>query len=269
MRLLVVASTVLLLSSCAGKSIGGDSVGKTINPNDIHEPVPRALKYSKYGNPAKYTVLGKTYYVKKSHIGYNQTGLGSWYGTKFHGRKTSTQETYNMYAMTAAHKTLPIPCYAEVTNLDNGKKIIVKINDRGPFHEGRIIDLSYAAAAKIGYLGKGTAHVRVKTIDIGRGSGNNYSNSPTAPTVENIEKTLGKGQFYYVQVGVYAQDKTVDAMVTRLAGARISPVSATMRSYNAKVRKVRVGPLKEMRIVKEVINRLEDAGIYPYKIITE
>ena len=266
MKVLGIIVVSLFLYSCAGGKINGDSAGENINPNDIHQPIPHALKYSRYGNPKKYTVLGKTYYVRQSHVGYDQTGIASWYGKKFHGRKTSTQETYNMYAMTAAHKTLPIPCYAEVTNLSNGKKVIVKVNDRGPFHEGRIIDLSYAAAAKLGYLGKGTAKVRVRAINAKNG---HYSANRAAPSTKTIIKNLEKGKYYYVQVGAYSEDKTVNAMLTRLAGARIAPVNTTLRSHGNKLRKVRVGPLKEMRIVKEVISRLDDAGIYPYKVISE
>ena len=98
---------------------------------------------SRYGNPESYVVFGKRYYVKDSSKGYVETGIASWYGTKFHGRRTSSGETYDMYAMTAAHKTLPLPTYVEVTNLNNGRSIIVKVNDRGRFHEIRIIDLSY------------------------------------------------------------------------------------------------------------------------------
>ena len=109
-------------------------------------------------------MLGQRYYVQASSVGYRETGVASWYGPKFHGRSTSNGETYDMYAMTAAHKTLPLPTYAEVTNLNNGRSIIVKINDRGPFHENRIIDLSYTAAIKLDIVKKGTGLVEVKAI---------------------------------------------------------------------------------------------------------
>ncbi len=263
---LVFLLTAIVLSACASTPANLDHAGKKINPADIHQPIPRKLKYSRYGNPKQYTVQGKTYKVLPSHIGFKQTGIASWYGNKFHGRKTSTQETYNMYAMTAAHKTLPIPCYVEVTNLENGKKVIVKVNDRGPFHQGRIIDLSYAAAAKLGYLGKGTAKVRIRAI-------NAKSEAPLLAkynknTLKEIENKLLKGQYYYVQVGAYSKNETLDAMMTRLAGARIAPVNTTP-GFGGKLRKVRVGPLKDMKIVKEVMNRLDDAGIYPVKLVTE
>lgn len=126
-------------------------------------PKPELIKNS--GNKTPYTVLGKTYHVDFKTSGFTQTGYASWYGKKFHGNKTSNGEIYDMYAMTAAHKTLPIPSYVRVMNLENGRSAIVRVNDRGPFHEGRIIDLSYAAAKKLGYHHKGTAKVTIEVIE--------------------------------------------------------------------------------------------------------
>ncbi|MFS8136839.1 MAG: septal ring lytic transglycosylase RlpA family protein [Thermomonas sp.] len=129
----------------------------------IPEPDVRDEPRSRTGN-GNYSVLGKRYQVLDDPEGYVETGLASYYGTKFHGRRTSSQEVYDMYAFTAAHKTLPLPSFARVTNLDNGKSIIVRVNDRGPFHSGRVIDLSYAAAVKLGYRDKGTARVEVRAV---------------------------------------------------------------------------------------------------------
>ncbi len=129
----------------------------------IPEPDVRDEPRSRTGN-GDYSVLGKRYQVMDDQEGYVETGLASYYGTKFHGRRTSSQEVYDMYAFTAAHKTLPLPSFARVTNLDNGKSIIVRVNDRGPFHPGRVIDLSYAAAVKLGYRDKGTARVEVRAV---------------------------------------------------------------------------------------------------------
>ena len=129
----------------------------------IPEPDVRDEPRARTGN-GDYSVLGKRYQVLDNPEGYVETGLASYYGTKFHGRRTSSQEVYDMYAFTAAHKTLPLPSFARVTNLDNGKSIIVRINDRGPFHQGRVIDLSYAAAVKLGYRDKGTARVEVRAV---------------------------------------------------------------------------------------------------------
>ena len=137
---------------------------------DVHlipEPEVRAEPRSKYGNRSPYKVLGKSYYVRDSAEGYDEVGIASYYGSKFHGRRTSSLEVYDMYAFTAAHKTLPLPSYARVTNLGNGQSVVVRVNDRGPFHDGRIIDLSYAAAVKLGVDRAGTARVRVVGLSPG------------------------------------------------------------------------------------------------------
>ncbi len=141
-----------------------------IPPNvaNLPEPVPHPEPLSRYGNRSPYTVLDKTYTVLPSAAGYIERGIASWYGTKFDGRPTSSLEPYDMYQFSAAHRTLPLPSYARVTNLENGRSVIVRINDRGPFHEGRLIDLSYAAAIKLGVNVHGTAQVEVRGIDPGQ-----------------------------------------------------------------------------------------------------
>jgi rare lipoprotein A (peptidoglycan hydrolase) len=131
----------------------------------IPEPVPKNEPRSLYGNKSPYSVLGQTYNVLPTPKGYVERGIASFYGNKFHGYKTSNLEEYDMYQFSAAHKTLPLPSYARVTNLENGKSVIVRINDRGPFHENRIIDLSFAAAVKIGVWPSGTGLVEVRAID--------------------------------------------------------------------------------------------------------
>jgi rare lipoprotein A len=162
---LIAGGLLALLSGCA--STGGGDGPPTDSPDYSHVPdaVPKVEPKSKYGNPKSYVVFGKRYYTKASARGHVEKGLASWYGKKFHGRRTSSGERYNMYAMTAAHKSLPLPTYAEVTNLDNGRSVVVKVNDRGPFHRGRVIDLSYAAARKLGVVRRGTAMVEVRSID--------------------------------------------------------------------------------------------------------
>lgn len=166
-------ATAVLLSGCFGPSIKDDQDGfpeAAAVPTDLHaipDATPAAEPRSRYGNPAEYEVLGQRYFVLASAAGYRERGRASWYGTKFHGRRTSSGEPYDMFAMTAAHKTLPLPTYVRVTHLGNGRSIVVKVNDRGPFHQGRIIDLSYAAAAKLDILGHGSAEVEVEAIDPG------------------------------------------------------------------------------------------------------
>jgi len=132
---------------------------------EIRDITPTALPYSRGGN-RDYTVRGISYQVKKSHHNYVETGTASWYGTKFHGHLTSNGETYNMYGLSAAHKALPIPSFVKVTNLDNNLHTIVRVNDRGPFHPDRVIDLSYGAAYKLGVLKHGTARVKLEAITV-------------------------------------------------------------------------------------------------------
>jgi len=147
----------------------------------IPEPEVVDEPRSRYGNRSPYTVLGKSYRVLDSAAGYDEVGIASYYGNKFHGRRTSNLEVYDMYAFTAAHKTLPLPSYARVTNLDNGRSVVVRVNDRGPFHDGRIIDLSYAAAVKLGVDRAGTARVRVHGLVPGEDAHVDYDAVAAAP----------------------------------------------------------------------------------------
>jgi len=164
----------LALTSCSSThhsrySIHQDGPPKRkISASATQNATPHNEAKSRYGNPHTYHVCGHTYHVLDSANGYDRTGIASWYGRKFHGHLTSSREPYNMYAMTAANKVLPIPCYVRVTNLENNRTCIVKVNDRGPFRSKRIIDLSYAAAKKLGYAEKGTAHVRVTALPMHR-----------------------------------------------------------------------------------------------------
>lgn len=175
--LLVLSLAVLIIfvSGCGKRSRKAlDSAPKN-PPSHAHllkvpDAKPKIEPLSRYGNRFKnnsnsYVAKRKRYRVMSTSKGYRARGLASWYGTYFHGKKTSSGEKYNMYQMTAAHPTLPLPTYARVTNLENGKSVIVKVNDRGPFHSNRLIDVSYVAAAKLGMLGRGTGKVEVISID--------------------------------------------------------------------------------------------------------
>ena len=133
------------------------------NVDSSGDAIPKIEPYSSSGNKP-YTVLGKTYVPMTEEKPFSQRGNASWYGKKFHGQRTASGEIYDMYKMTAAHPTLPIPCYIRVKNVSNGREVIVKVNDRGPFHTSRILDLSYAAALKLGYINKGSAEVAIERI---------------------------------------------------------------------------------------------------------
>lgn len=199
-----------------------------IHPSKIVEPKPKHESYSKYGNPSSYTVKGKKYDVWDSHVGYEQVGMASWYGTKFHGQPTSSREPYDMYAMTAAHKHLPIPSYAKVTNLENGKTTVVRINDRGPFAHNRIIDLSYAAATKLGILGKGTARVKVEAIDTSK-----HPNPPPSPN---------KNGNVYLQVATFNQRANAETLAKQIK--RKGQTDVEVSSVASRFR-VMVGPFED------------------------
>jgi len=197
----------------------------------IPEPEVANEPRSRYGNRSPYLVLGKSYAVLPSAEGYDETGIASFYGNKFHGRRTSSLEVYDMYAFSAAHKTLPLPSFARVTNLANGKSVIVRVNDRGPFHDGRIIDLSYAAAVKLGVDRTGTARVEVRGLSAGENARNDYdavaTRAPSTSLPPGVHIATGKPQ------PASAIDKLVSALpiASANAGERVPqvvvPVTAT------------------------------------------
>jgi rare lipoprotein A len=184
---------------------------------DLPDPEVSYTSPTKRGNPKSYTVMGKTYHVMRSASGYSANGNASWYGRKFHGRLTSSGEPFDMYELTAAHRSLPIPTYARVTNLENGKTTIVRINDRGPFHEDRIVDLSYAAAVKLGFAARGTARVRVEVLEAGKD--------------------------YVLQAGAFQELARADLLKAALADLTGRPAYVVKVSGDALYR-VRIGPVK-------------------------
>lgn len=218
----------------------------------VPEPEPRAEAPARYGNKSPYTVLGRTYEVLPSGRGYLQRGLASWYGTKFHGRLTSSREPYDMYAMTAAHKTLPLPTFARVTNLDNGRSVVVRINDRGPFHADRIIDLSYAAAVKLGIHIAGTGKVEVRAIDSG------HPELATAPAVTPSAPTPP----LFVQVGAFATRDNAQRMADRLRDADIKGVFLDRVLVGGTLlHRVRIGPLRAIAETDALTRRLRNLGL--------
>lgn len=159
---------VMVIGACSSPSPRIARVPEPVKPVDlasIPNPTPRHEPESRYGNPASYEVFGRRYYTRQANHGFVEQGVASWYGPNFHGKRTSSGEPYDMYKMTAAHKSIRLPAYVEVTNLKNGRRIIVRVNDRGPFHDNRIIDLSYVAAAKLDLVRQGTGLVEIRVID--------------------------------------------------------------------------------------------------------
>ena len=199
----------------------------------VNEPL------SRYGNPDAYHVDGQTYEVLTSASGYRTRGMASWYGTKFHDMRTSSGEMYNMYALTAAHKTLPIPCYVKVKNLDNGRTAIVKVNDRGPFHSGRVIDLSYAAAAKLGLFPKGTAHVEIEALTIKGSKG-------------------ARAAHYYLQAGAFDSIQLAEALRSKLS--KLTPSPVFIEKYQRRFI-VRVGPFANRGMTDNLKRALAKNGV--------
>ena len=252
----------LLLSACG--SFAHDSApNRYIDHTRVSNAVPIVESPSKYGNPRTYEVQGKRYYILQSANNFSERGIASWYGTKFHGRRTSSGEPYDMYAMTAAHKTLPIPVFVEVTNLDNNRKIIVRVNDRGPFIEGRIIDLSYVAAKKLGIDGEGTGRVEIRTIDPRK------KKVVARPEPKNITIASSSGQLY-LQVGAFTDHANATQLLSRLVAATNENVLINRKSTgNQDVYRVRIGPLSSESDASLLSERLSPLGINSPHIVVE
>ena len=222
--------TTLSLGACSVPDIDDDGPGMPIEAASVEDAVPRNEPLSKYGNNSSYEVFGVRYAVMKSSDGYVAQGKASWYGKKFHGRKTSSGEVFDMYLATAAHRSLPLPTYATVTNLDNGKKVLVKINDRGPFYADRIIDLSYAAAVKIGIEKAGIGRVEVRVIDSGSPTSRSAMTTATAPPLVSESTYIQMGAFKYF---VNAQEMRTRALGAGIQGVSVNPGEAHARPETA------------------------------------
>jgi rare lipoprotein A len=216
------------------------------DPLSVPDAVPRVEPLSTRGNPAFYEVMGKRYFVQQSAAGYLERGVASWYGPGFHEENTSNGERYDMYAMTAAHKTLPLPSYVQVTNLSNGKSIIVRVNDRGPFKDGRIIDLSLTAAAKLDMQRAGTALVEVRAITPGQ------SALPNGNAIKSL----------YVQAGAFGAASNADRLVAQLRskGYPQAQVRSDMVAGRSMYR-VRIGPIADVPSFDRVVAELKTLGI--------
>jgi len=248
-----------------------------VNWSKVKQVKPKYEPRSRYGNPVSYEQSGQRYTLLASAKGYKERGIASWYGTKFHGRRTSSGESYDMLSMSAAHKTLPIPAYAKVTNLDNGKQVTVKINDRGPFVKGRIIDLSYAAAHQIGMTEKGTARVEVETLtfsptgmssnrDSIKPLNNTRQNAISRPSSKPKEKPANTK--IYVQVGAYSVHKTAQKLAKVLDREISLPVKiTTIKRTGKKLYRVRIGPVPNDAIAKQLIDTLDIKELGKPKVV--
>ena len=258
---------VLCLLTACGTTVFERDSAPARPPGDlasIPDAVPKDEPPSRYGNPPSYEVLGKRYYVLDSSQGYVERGIASWYGTKFHGKRTSSGETYNMYEMTAAHKTLPLPTYVEVINLENQKSVVVKVNDRGPFHENRIIDLSYTAATKLGILAKGTGLVEVRAIN----PRSPARKSQVAPATTVSMENPGLPGFY-IQVGAFSERLNAENLRARLGAINNDLVKISQSAVAGKVLyRVRIGPLASVENADQIVHQLSEMGI-DHHIVTD
>jgi rare lipoprotein A len=266
---------------------------------DMPDAVPRIEAYSTRAN-RPYTVFGKTYKPFTDNRAYKQRGIGSWYGKKFHGQKTSSGELYDMYKMTAAHPTLPIPSYVRVTNLDNGARVIVRVNDRGPFHAGRIIDLSYVAALKLGYLSKGSGMLEVERLlpdeieRIASGTAGNrampatddghgtpavealpvasrqaavtvlpvtFDPVPQAQSTETAPASSAPAAGFYLQLGAFAQADNAYAMRDRLRQQAGRALPALEVAQGEALYRLYGGPFATRDAAMLEARRMQEAGI--------
>ncbi|MEZ5573398.1 MAG: septal ring lytic transglycosylase RlpA family protein [Halioglobus sp.] len=219
---------------------------KPISPDEVVDAVPKPDPILAVGNMSPYVIDGQTYEVLQDHRHYQEQGIASWYGAKFTGHETSNGELYDVYQPSAAHKSLPIPCYARVTNLENGKSIIVRVNDRGPFHSDRLIDLSYAAAVKLGYMEKGTAPVKVEVIDV--------------VGVED-RRDASYGVYRYLQLGAFGQEATARTLLQELQAMLSAPVFISpVESGGSTLYRVRIGPVDDKQHLLALQQQLQDRG---------
>ena len=261
-RTAAAACSALLLAGC---SLGGQRGSSApppsspppaappaagpVNPDAIPDAVPRAEPRSAHGNPPFYDVFGQRYFVLPAATGYLERGVASWYGPTFHGGNTSSGEQYDMYGMTAAHKTLPLPTYARVTNLRNGKSIVVRINDRGPFVANRLIDLSYTAAARLDMLREGTTLVEVRALTPGVPDDLTRSAASPPPAL-------------YVQAGAFADVQNAQRALDKLHGAGLAtaflvpPAPGRTRLY-----RLRLGPVASVAEFDQLAARLAALGM--------
>ncbi len=248
----------LLVNACGVTDGAPDRYGR--DWDEIPDAVPKDVTHSKYGNPDSYEVRGKKYYVLDSANGFKQKGEASWYGTKFHGRRASSGETYNMYAMTAAHKTLPIPCYVEVKNLNNGRKAVVRVNDRGPFHDGRIIDLSYAAATKLGVVATGTAPVEIRVVT------NGYIDERNGHGADK-DYVADAGKLY-IQIAAFETEENAMEMIKELRSKNFRSSRIHVDNNNGKLLyRVRIGPVPTSNVAEKVLVQLKEINLNNAKII--
>jgi rare lipoprotein A len=295
----VLITALALASGCSiGPRPGGyfEDDGPDARAGDVSrvpDATPRFESRARSGNKP-YTVYGVTYTPLDSSRGYRERGIASWYGKKFHGRRTSSGESYDMYAMSAAHKTLPLPSYVRVRNLGNGKSVVVRVNDRGPFLHNRLIDLSYAAASRLGIVGSGTGLVEIEAVEPGEGAPGPTTVASAAGTVEINALPVPRSRpvvelipaaeaapsappatpeasapsptdkaSLYLQVGAFKEWDNAVQLRTRLERAAFRPIfiQSTLTPEQQRVYRVRIGPLASVEDSDRLVQQLAGQGV--------
>lgn len=237
----------------------------------VPDAVPRHEPYSRGGNRSPYEVFGQTYTVMPSAEGYKEAGIASWYGLKFHGHLTSNGEVYDMYEMTAAHKSLPLPSYVRVTNLDNGQSVVVRVNDRGPFHQDRLIDLSYAAAYRLDILQRGTGRVQVEAITPSP-SGQMLASSASSTQVHTQSASMrASNDRRYLQIGAFSSE-TAARNVQRQVMPFVADFGVgiyTASPSGSPIYRVKIGPLNVGEPLDALIAKLAGAGFNSPHLVAE
>ena len=227
------------------------------------------------GNPPFYEVMGQRYYVSASSDGYREKGVASWYGKQFHGLPTASGEIYDMHELTAAHKTLPIPTWVEVTNLTNGKQVIVKVNDRGPFIDKRIIDLSFAAAQTLDMVRAGTSLVEVRALGAPAASPDQVTArtparpAPASTTQQQSQAPATATQPLYLQVGAFGDQNNAERLADRLVGAGFDNVFVLAATdLTPALHRVRIGPIASVANFDTLMGRLAELGFGDARLVT-
>jgi rare lipoprotein A len=298
MRIALAVTAGAWLAACSSTPRHGNArISSLPPPGNVPDAVPRAEPRSSHGNPPFYEVNGQRYVVMASSDNYVERGVASWYGPDFHGHNTSTGERYDMYGMTAAHKTLPIPCYARITNLSNGRSVVVRINDRGPFVGNRIVDLSYSAATRLDIVRTGTAFVELRTIGPGSAitpvtttivaapapasapdaavlmpaAPAETAPPPPLPIASAAPPPAGLAEAQsapplvalYIQVGAFADENNAQRLIQQLQSAGIPRVFSLANEGSARtLRRVRIGPIASVEEFDHLAAQLATLG-YP------
>lgn len=273
-RVALLISISFLFSGCSSQSsryaLKNDTgPDRYVNHNNVADAIPRKEKKSRGGNK-NYRVLGKNYRVLDSSKGYKQRGIASWYGKKFHGHRTSNGEVYDMYQMSAAHKSLPLPTFVRVTHLKNGRSVVLRVNDRGPFHRNRLIDLSYVAAKKLGITATGTGLVEVEAINpenYNQRANNNSRNTNASPNSDRFSTSNSNYQVF-LQVGAFSQAQNAKALLQRVARLGLDYKLKIEFDKSQALYKVKLGPFTSVKDADSITEQLDySQNLHAYIVI--